>query len=260
MAGGGISSDGTNLYVSTGNGDFNANVGGNDYADSIIKLSPSLKVLSYFTPSNQMTLAEGDIDLGSGCPILIQSGAGSTPLIMQTTKTNEIYITNATNLGGFNAGGDKIHQELAIGTNKEYFCSPAYCNGVVYMIRSTSLQAFNISSGTMNAAPVATAPTQFGGYQPTPVVSFNGKVPPIVWAIEQSGSNAVLHAYSASNLHEIYNSNMVAVRDAAGGFAKFAPPMVISGKVYVPCSNELAVYGPISNNTKKQTSATIRKH
>jgi len=244
MSAAGPSSDGTNIFVTTGNGDFNVNTGGHDYGDSIIKLSPSLQVESYFTPFNQLSMENGDVDLGSGGPVLIPSVGGSPNLIIQNCKDNEVYLANANSLGGFNAGSDNIYQELALGVDREYLCTPAYNNGFVYMARGNSLQAFSIKSGKLSASPSATAPTMFGGYLPTPVVSFNGNVPPIVWAIE-NGNSAILHAYAASNLHELYNSN--SARDAAGSFAKFAVPTVISGKVYVPCGNELAVYGLLAN-------------
>ncbi len=62
-----------NVYVMTGNGDFNANVnGGRNYGDSFVKFSgPSLTVTDYFTPSDQGTLNANNIDLGSGGPMLM---------------------------------------------------------------------------------------------------------------------------------------------------------------------------------------------
>ena len=46
-----------NVYLMTGNGDFDANVAGGDYGDSFVKFSgPSLAVADYFTPWNQGTL------------------------------------------------------------------------------------------------------------------------------------------------------------------------------------------------------------
>jgi hypothetical protein len=249
MSGAGPSSDGTNIYVTTGNGDFDATSGGSDHGDSILKLNSNLQVVDYFTPSDEQTLEAADLDLGSGGPVLIPSQAGSPPLILQVCKTNEVYLANMNSLGGFNASGDKIYQELAIGTNQPYRCSPAYSNGMVYMARGTSLQAFSIKSGMLASGAIATAPTSFSGYLPTPVISYSGNLPPIVWAIEQSSSNAILHAYAASSLKELYNSNTA--RDSAGTFAKFAVPTIISGKVYVPCGNELAVYGLLTDKGVK---------
>ena len=51
QSGGGLATDATgSIYFTTSNGDFDANTGGGDYADSIEKLSPSGSVVDYFTP------------------------------------------------------------------------------------------------------------------------------------------------------------------------------------------------------------------
>lgn len=263
MSGAGLSSDGTYIYASTGNGDFDANTGGADYADSILKLQPSgtkLNVVDSFTPYNQLTLAQSDLDLGSGGPILVPSQGGSGQLIVQVSKTNEVYIPTTSSMGGFTVGHDNIHQELALGAQREYLCTPAYYNGSIYMGRGTSLAGFSIASGTLSSSAFATATTTFNGnYPPTPCVSFNGSLSgaaqaatAIVWAIEQNGANAVLHAYSASTLQELFTSNNGI--DNAGTYAKFGVPAIAGGKVYVPCGNELAVYG------LKATLSVRRKH
>jgi hypothetical protein len=58
-----------NIYLITGNGDFNANnPGGRNYGDSFLKLSTSgrLSVSDWFTPFDQVKLAKQDQDLGTG--------------------------------------------------------------------------------------------------------------------------------------------------------------------------------------------------
>jgi hypothetical protein len=56
-----------NVFVVTGDGTFDASEGGNNYGDSILKLDGhTLTVLDYFTPHDQIALAGGDMDLGSG--------------------------------------------------------------------------------------------------------------------------------------------------------------------------------------------------
>ena len=54
-----------------------------------------------------------------------------------------------------------------------------------------------------------------------------------------------LHAFDAANVStELWNSTMNPSRDGFGNFAKFVPPLVANGKVYVATwSNQLAVYG-----------------
>jgi hypothetical protein len=244
MSGAGPSCDGTSIYVTTGNGDFDANTGGADYGDSIIKLNSSLQVTGYFSPSNTKTLEDDDLDLGSGGPILIPSQGGSPPLLFQQSKTNAIYLANTNSLGGFNSSTDKVYQEMALGTNRAYLSTPAYDAGYVYLCRGYNLEELRVKSGKIALPAAATATTNFVGYLPTPVISYSGSAEPLVWAMQQYGtSTAILYAFGAVGLKELYNSGQDAPRDAAGQFAKFAVPLVMSGKVYVPCANELAVYG-----------------
>lgn len=57
-----------NIYVMTGNGTFN---GTNNFSMSMLKLSPSLTVEDYVTPTNWSSLSSSDLDFGSGGPVLL---------------------------------------------------------------------------------------------------------------------------------------------------------------------------------------------
>jgi hypothetical protein len=85
-------------------------------------------------------------------------------------------------------------------------------------------------------------------------ISANGTMPGtgIVWATHPFSGDAnqavvsgVLQAYDATNLSEpIWDSHMDFARDDLGKFAKFAPPTIANGKVYVATfSKQLVVYG-----------------
>ena len=54
-----------------------------------------------------------------------------------------------------------------------------------------------------------------------------------------------LYAFDAANVAtELWNSDMNAARDSFGDFAKFVPPLVANGRVYVATwSKQVAVYG-----------------
>src|SRR5207245_1039956 len=74
MGGAGLCVD-TNgdLYFETGNGSFSANTNGGDYGDSFMRISATngLTVADYFTPFDQLALANADTDLGSCGPLLL---------------------------------------------------------------------------------------------------------------------------------------------------------------------------------------------
>src|SRR5262249_18353851 len=74
----------------------------------------------------------------------------------------------------------------------------------------------------------------------------------IVWASHPYNADAspatvagILRAFDASNVSvELWNSKQNTARDDLGNFAKFCPPTVANGKVYLATfSNQLVVYG-----------------
>jgi len=83
-------------------------------------------------------------------------------------------------------------------------------------------------------------------------ISSNDGAGGIVWAATPTNNNAnqqivpgILYAFDADNLqNELWNSYRTRDRDDFGNYAKFTPPTVANGKVYVPTfSNHVSVYG-----------------
>ena len=80
----------------------------------------------------------------------------------------------------------------------------------------------------------------------------------IVWAAENT-SPAVLHAYNAINLQELYNTNQAAdSRDHFGAGNKFITPMIANGKVYVGTTTGVGVFG-LSRNSRCGAGALARE-
>lgn len=238
MSGAGISTDGTYLYAATGNGDFDANnAGERDYGDSVLKLMPSgngFTVVDYFTPYNQLSLENADVDVGSGGPILIPGAA--TPYIVQTCKAGIAYVLNRNSLGKFDPAHDHVVQERAV-ANSEFLSSAAYFNGRVYFAaQGGQLHGYTIGAGGL-AGPFGISAEAFD--HATPTVSSNGTSNGIVWMV-LNNTTASLCAYDALTLRELYRAGL---RDVAGPFMKFGVPSVANGKVYVPCQDGLYVYG-----------------
>ena len=256
MSGGAPAADSSNnLYLMTGNGSFDAHLGGSDYGESYLRLSSNLSVLDWFTPHNQDTLNTADQDVGAGGTALLFG----QNLMVGAGKSGTFYVLNRNNMGHFSSTTDAVVQTWSAGRS---FSTPAYWNNTMYyfgVIFGSSqpgvAYAFNSGTGLFNTAPVSQTPGGFGFPGATPSISSNGSSSGIVWAINsntfcrQSSScgPAVLHAYDAANLAtELWNSSQAAT-DSAGNAVKFTVPTVANGRVYI---------GNRGNNTGGLNSST----
>jgi hypothetical protein len=238
------------VYLQTGNGTFDINRGGIDYGDSFLKLNPStLNVVDYFTPFNQKTLSAQDIDLGSGAGLVLPTQTGKFPNeILSAGKQGLIYLVNRSNMGKFNSKTNHVIETVQ-GSTTGYWSSPAYWNGYIYYWGTKDfLSQYSLTKGLLSKNPVWQSSTKIT-IGSTPAISANGTSNGIVWALESHAAEkpvppAVLHAYNATNVSiELYNSNQVTKRDAAGPGISFTVPTVINGRVYVGTRGELDVYG-----------------
>jgi hypothetical protein len=292
--------DGTSLYVETGNGTYNANMGGHDYGDCALRLDPGLQgVLDYFTPfwsdyDGENLLDPDDLDLGSSGAILIPN----TTLLLATGKMGFGYVIDRGNMGKWTAKGADIVQYLRLTwrydkksctdgvPGNQVLASPVYWQGpdgvhiyvwggddylrdylldsngkfvtqgvcfctTPYPFHSTGVdidapdpacgvpqsQGAEVNSGSGSALSVSSDGTRAGSA--------------IVWATQQlPGTSAVdspgmLEAYDATNVSApIWSSQGNPSRDSGWNWAKYAPPTVANGHVYLPTfSKELVVYG-----------------
>lgn len=251
QAGAGLSSDGSAIYLVTGNGTIEAN--GPDYGDSYVKLSSGLTVLDSFTPFDQSTLSSKDLDLGSSGSIVPPDQSGThSHILIGSGKSGDIYVLDRDSMGHLQSGSNKIVQYLprALGVNPsgsdQFFGNGAYWNGNVYFVGSIDkLKQFTLSGGLLSTSPVHQSPTVLSsGRSAEPSVSSNGTSNGIVWVIQSNAGNAVLHAYKATDVsQELYNSTQAGSRDTAATVMKFSTPTVVNGKVFLGTKNELDVYG-----------------
>lgn len=240
-----------NIYVITGNGDFNADApGGRDYGDSVIRLSPLLAVEDYFTPSDQSSLDADDDDLGAGGPLLLPDQSGPHPhLLIGGGKTGTLYVLDRDALGGYNSAADSQVVEAIPDETGNIFSNPAYWNGNIYIQGWNSpLALFTVTDGMPSRYPVARGDYTSPFPGATPAVSANGAQGGIVWTLEPgaaSSDSMVLRAYDANDISvELYDSNQAANnRDTPGPRMKFQVPVVVNGKVYVATQGQLDVYG-----------------
>jgi hypothetical protein len=252
-----------NIYISTGNGSFGKTV--NRLAqtgNSFIKLSPLLQLLDYFTPTNSATLNAGDQDLGSSGLLLIPN----TNYILGGGKQGVLYLVNTNVMGEFNASTDQVQQEFQAvygkGTSHIHggpvFYNSAANGPMTYVWGENDVlraYPFNESSSLINTTPLATstmtAPaTNNNGAMPGGflAISANGNTNGIVWAATPYNGDAthapvqgVLYAFNADTLQLLWSDKMQDTRDEVGRFAKYCPPVVANGKMYIPN------WGPVGN-------------
>jgi hypothetical protein len=258
MAGAGLAADSSaNIYFLDANGDFDTSLNGSgfpgngDYGNAFMKLSTSgnqLAVADYFEMDNGVEESDTDTDLGSGGTIVLpdlSDGSGNTwHLAVGAGKDSNLYLVNRDSMGKFSANNNNIYQELAGALPGGVWAMPAYFNNTVYYGSVGSpIQAFTIANAKLSTSATAKTATSFGYPGATPSVSANGTSNAIVWAVENSNP-AVLHAYNATNLAELYNSNQAPNgRDQFYIGNKFITPMIVNGHVFVGTPYGVAVFG-----------------
>ena len=147
-------------------------------------------------------------------------------------------------MGKFNSNSNNIYQQLSGALPGGIWSMPAAYNGRIYYGPVGSpILAFQFRNAKLLPNSVAKTSNAFGYPGTTPSISTNSGQNAIVWAAENSNP-AVLHAYNATSLIEIYNSNQAANgRDHFGNGNKYITPTIANGKVYVGTRNSVGVFG-----------------
>ena len=258
MAGSGLAADSSgNIYFLDANGTFDTTLNASgfpakgDFGNGFLKVSTaggSLAVADYFEMYNTVTESDNDEDLGSGGVVVLpdmNDNSGTVHhLAVGAGKDQNIYVVDRDSMGKFNPSNDNaIYQEIdgAIGG---VWSMPAYFNNTIYYgAVGDNLKAFPITNAKLAAAPAMQSTTSFPYPGTTPSISANGTSNGIVWDVENSNP-AVLHAYNAATLTELYNSNQASGgRDHFGNGNKFITPMVVSGRVFVGTQSGVAEFG-----------------
>lgn len=280
QAGQGLTADGSgSVYLITGNGTTTAPSGGADYGEAFLKMSLSgstLSVSDWFIPNNYDALNRYDNDLGASGVL----GIPGTNLIVGGGKEGKLYLINTASMGHYNAGGDPVIQEFQAvhsrGSSGHIHGAPVYWNGPngphIYLWGENDFARaypFYPAAGTASAYFGTTASSVGPDYSPalTSVygmpggflsLSANGTQNGIIWATTPYDGdsihavvNGIFRAYDATDLSkELWNSKQVPSRDDLGLFAKYNPPTIANGKVYLPTfSRQICVYGLLPHST-----------
>jgi len=232
-------------------------------SESALKLTPTgntLKVSSFFTPSNYSYLDGYDKDFGVAGMLLIPN----TNRVLTGAKDGNLYLLNRNNMGGYDSAINHVIQTIVLGTNVWILRSSlAYYKGeqkefVYSWSEKAPLYAFpyNRTADTLDVlnAIVSGVHGPNSGNGSFFSLSSKGSVDStaVLWVNQSVSGNAnqsvclgILRAFSATDVtKELWNSSMDS-NDLPGNYAKFTCPTISNGKVYLATfSNQLMVYGP----------------
>jgi hypothetical protein len=257
MSGAGLAADSTgSIYFLDGNGVFDSTLNSSgfpsqgDYGNSFMKLSTSngLAVADYFVMDNEMVENSADTDLGSGgamvLPDLNDGSDHTMHLAVGAGKDGNLYVVNRDSMGRLSDNDVNIYQELPAALTNGIWSMPAYFNNTIYYgSAGFPIKAFTIINAKVSSNYTVQTTNEFPYPGAIPSVSANGPNDGIVWALAAE-TPAVLHAYDAVSLNELYSSNQAnGRRDQFGNSTRFITPTIVNGKVFVGTSNGVAVFG-----------------
>jgi hypothetical protein len=270
MSGAAPSSDEVgNIYLTVGNGTVGTAANRSDpinRGESFLKLNgTNLTIQSWFTPFNWQILENGDIDLGSAGILLIPG----TTLALSGGKEGKLYLVDRDNMGGLSGSATadtnilQSFQVTGLSNPNDIHGAPVWWDGpegsYTYVWGESDYLRqfkFNRTTGLFALPRLAQSPLPAPNGMPGGMLSVSANSTNagsgILWASHQYSGDAnqqvrpgILHAYDAQNVsRELWNSEQFSSRDSVGNFAKFVPPTVANGKVFLATfSNRLNVYG-----------------
>jgi PQQ enzyme repeat. len=235
----GVASDGTNMFVITGNTFTNP---GDPWSggEAIVRLQAgpifSGNPTDFWAPANWQSLDNSDTDLGGCSAILIDvPGANPSQLVLALGKDGNAYLVNRNNLGGvagpvtsLGVDGTLLGQSSATYTTAEgtYF---------VFRAGSNQIKAYKITATSPPAITFAWEQTQSGRGSPwvTTTDSINNA---IVWVVGAQGDHR-LHGYNGDTGAVVYAGG--GADELMTGDRKWNSGIVARGSIYVANDNKV---------------------
>lgn len=253
---------------------------GHDLGDSFVKLGPPpgpderWTVADWFTPNrnHSVYMLKWDIDLGSGGAVLIPN-SGSRPWILGGGKTARLYLLDSGNMGRYTPLTDLALQEVDVGTplapvpaeppddRRHIHGSPVWWDdgsgtlSVYLWNESSPVRGYHLRDAggrpSLEATPFAASAfsspdfTMPGGVL---TISSNGGDPAsgVIWGTSPIEPLPFQQAYTRVAALRAFDARTLEERWVGPAYhlAKFAPPTVAEGRVYVATfDHRVDVYG-----------------
>ena len=237
---GGVSSDGINPFIATGN-TFGVSTwsGG----EAIIRFQPgpvfSGLTNDYWAPTNWITLDNNDTDLGgSGALIVDVPGASPSNLVVSLGKDGNAYLLNRTNLGGVSVPVAKAHVSSSTIIQAAATYQTTLGTYVVCCGDSTNLIAFRITPTSPPTIVGAWTNHENGRGSPF-VTSTDGTNNVTVWGIGSEGDQR-LHGFNGDTGAVVFNGG--GANELMAGTRRFNTAIAARGRIYVANDNKVYAF------------------
>jgi hypothetical protein len=254
QSGVGLFSDADGIYFAAGNGSTNPMSTPPDVSESVARLSfTDLSIQDFWTPTGYAGMNAADNDISCGATLLPHDR------VITGTKGGQIFLLDRTNLGKYNAAGNKNLQTLAppnggVYGGPVYYHVPGGPEWVYLWPVNSPLLGYQMDPATYL---LKTTPTQQNIATPAHpggilTLSSNGTAGSgVLWASAPQAdawhttAAGTLYAFDASDISKVlWTSEQNSTRDTLGNFAKFTTPTVVNGRVFMATfSNAVRVYG-----------------
>src|SRR5437762_6944677 len=163
----GVASDGTNMFVITGNTTGTGGVWGGGEAIIRLQAGPFWTGMpsDYWAPTNWFSLDNGDTDLGGVSAMLIDvPGANPSQLVFATGMDSNAYLINRNHLGGITAPVAQLSVGFVIGQSSATYRTN---QGTYFVFRaSNQVKAYKITATTPPTIVSAWSVSQSGQGSP----------------------------------------------------------------------------------------------
>ena len=239
---GGVASDGTNPFITTGN---TFNTGGNWMGgEAVIRFQPGPIFTGspddYWAPVNWLTLDNNDKDLGSSGPLLVDvPGATPSALVVAIGKDGNAYLLDRSHLGG-------ISDPVASSHLSDFSITQA---AATYRTNQGTYVAFRASRSMLSALRITATnpPAIVSGWSVSRngcgspfVTSTDGTTNTIVWVVGSQGDQR-LQGYDGDTGAVIYGGGG-ANELMAGTHSYTTTGIAARGRIYVATDNKVYAF------------------
>ena len=231
------------VYITTGNGPFDANTGGKDWGDSVLALKPDgtgagggMPMDSY-TPTTYQQLDDQDIDLGSASLTILEPPAGSTVqhLGVQTGKDSKLHLIDLDRMGGTGSAGavggaiDVINVPISQSWMKTQTASWIAPDGAnwVFIANGNGLSGLKVTLNATTSKPYL-QPTWQNSTNATSTIIVND----VLYHIGSCSGGNCLYARNPLNGSVLWTSPTI-------GGIKWQSPILVNGALYVAAGTRL---------------------